>query len=1109
MKTLKFILIISALLVTLFCNNSFAEEKLKLKLTRPPLNELRANNMWDFSIKNLTQGDLEFTLNGTLKESKAGLIAKGQTVPIKIKKGETIQFKISDLQKTPDIEYVHPDQRYKDALIRAGNLPEGNYEICIYAKQTGTGEEIGSDCIEQEISKILEGDLTLLTPENGAKLEEKETPIFSWMANGMDKDASFTLEIYEMSSGEKGEDAVKSGKSFYKTETKQTKVTYNGPKFTNGKQYAWVVRSGSNRSNVSTFITSSAIQVRCGIDSVTCTGKAGEYRIVFKVCIDYDNSAFATANLQNILFSSNCIPATSAVTYSISNYKDGSTSVTLPQTIIRPSTGSNCLNLSAIVNTSPASTISALEIKAMLTYNNYPTDPSAVVYPPSGVFSGIIACPCCQNFKATINNPVVHGSGNNFIFESNISSTGGPYTKVTSELVYFALNPTSNGTYNDTCLNCTRDSKLMGNFTGGTLAGFNLGGLVGSSAGGFSRGIEFVSATSAGVDLTSGKDIKINFLGPNIKSLSCCSFKLYYCIRLSFTNTNCQTCDTLICGSYDVKPRGQIENLENGPKGQGERSEAESNTHTINRSGILESSKINDDDKCSKEECKATSVNISTGFNHNSGTIYNNTVTPAVDQDPFWILTGAPSDPNFPVNLNTPAWVIKKDGAWTNMPNSAYLSPFKNCSTNLDNRNATSTPYTFERCFCVCTNDSIHLKFDLRADNWARVLLDGNELASFGTPPSSNMTTSNFQGSPITVDTTIFLMNGKHCLSVELRNDGTVSMGFCLLGSITANSNLFLKTSCCDPSSFIIGTKYWDKNCNGILDEGDVKIPGVTINLLDASGSIIRTSVTDAEGQYVFNNLNAGTYSVTEQQLENCQYSQPSNGRYDNIVLLSNEVKNLDFLNCCDGDPKIPVSIDCCKDFKTKIEIENFSAGLPSAEATVYSFTPKFTVGPNPIRKVSMVMEYMNVSYEDRDCYVCAQNPISYGNFFCRTESATLGNIKPSCPVNIWGLGIGREIVWGNNSSSINLNSGVILGDVIYLLFPPSSTLKCCKPKFEFCIRYKFTDINCRTCETLVCYTIENGKLNPPSLRTEQKGNLKMEEIIKVQKELNQNNLSK
>jgi protocatechuate 3,4-dioxygenase beta subunit len=60
-----------------------------------------------------------------------------------------------------------------------------------------------------------------------------------------------------------------------------------------------------------------------------------------------------------------------------------------------------------------------------------------------------------------------------------------------------------------------------------------------------------------------------------------------------------------------------------------------------------------------------------------------------------------------------------------------------------------------------------------------------------------------------------------------------------------------------------LGDRVWfDANNNGIQDNGEQGVPGVSVALLDAGGATIRTTVTDANGLYKFINLADGTYSV-------------------------------------------------------------------------------------------------------------------------------------------------------------------------------------------------------------------------------------------------------
>ncbi|MRW93681.1 hypothetical protein GJ699_27170 [Duganella sp. FT80W] len=59
-----------------------------------------------------------------------------------------------------------------------------------------------------------------------------------------------------------------------------------------------------------------------------------------------------------------------------------------------------------------------------------------------------------------------------------------------------------------------------------------------------------------------------------------------------------------------------------------------------------------------------------------------------------------------------------------------------------------------------------------------------------------------------------------------------------------------------------IGDRVWvDSNANGIQDSGESGKAGVTVQLKDASGNVVKTTTTDSSGNYKFS-VEAGTYSV-------------------------------------------------------------------------------------------------------------------------------------------------------------------------------------------------------------------------------------------------------
>jgi hypothetical protein len=65
------------------------------------------------------------------------------------------------------------------------------------------------------------------------------------------------------------------------------------------------------------------------------------------------------------------------------------------------------------------------------------------------------------------------------------------------------------------------------------------------------------------------------------------------------------------------------------------------------------------------------------------------------------------------------------------------------------------------------------------------------------------------------------------------------------------------------PITSSIGDWVWeDLNGNGIQEEGEPPIPGVTLDLLDANGTVIGTRTTDMNGWYTFGGLAAGSCTV-------------------------------------------------------------------------------------------------------------------------------------------------------------------------------------------------------------------------------------------------------
>ena len=110
----------------------------------------------------------------------------------------------------------------------------------------------------------------------------------------------------------------------------------------------------------------------------------------------------------------------------------------------------------------------------------------------------------------------------------------------------------------------------------------------------------------------------------------------------------------------------------------------------------------------------------------------------------------------------------------------------------------------------------------------------------------------------------------------------------------------------------ISGRVHADTDGDCELDPGEKPIAGVTIRLLDANGQQIATTTTNAQGEYKFENLRPGTYSVVEDQSSGyfdggqdagSEGGVESNDRVDEIVLGSG-VNAVNY-NFCEKPPAI------------------------------------------------------------------------------------------------------------------------------------------------------------------------------------------------------------
>ncbi len=114
-------------------------------------------------------------------------------------------------------------------------------------------------------------------------------------------------------------------------------------------------------------------------------------------------------------------------------------------------------------------------------------------------------------------------------------------------------------------------------------------------------------------------------------------------------------------------------------------------------------------------------------------------------------------------------------------------------------------------------------------------------------------------------------------------------------GNNTSNNSASASTQVAVPdtnSGSLSGRVFLDRNNNGIIDSGENGLAGITVNLLAAgTNTVIQTTTTDSQGNYLFDELPAGNYDIKVVRppglldgLENPGDSRPVGNLGDSII---------------------------------------------------------------------------------------------------------------------------------------------------------------------------------------------------------------------------------
>lgn len=103
----------------------------------------------------------------------------------------------------------------------------------------------------------------------------------------------------------------------------------------------------------------------------------------------------------------------------------------------------------------------------------------------------------------------------------------------------------------------------------------------------------------------------------------------------------------------------------------------------------------------------------------------------------------------------------------------------------------------------------------------------------------------------------------------------------------------------------ISGMVYVDANANAAFDAGDTPLQGVKLSLVDASGTVVKTATTGADGRYAFADVLPAPYTVREAQpagyRDGPDYAGAVNGVPSGTPTGADEITGVDLPNCGTG----------------------------------------------------------------------------------------------------------------------------------------------------------------------------------------------------------------
>jgi hypothetical protein len=219
-------------------------QKVDIRMSPPSPFALKVNDLFNVELNNKGRVQQSVYLQGTVEKIGKGQVLRAQTETFRLERGT----KILSGYRLNTTKMTFRNGKVEKAVRATGNLPSGNYIICVKLKRLRQDQLISQYCLEQSVSNQTPPQLAY--PTNGSKLNNP-LPGFTWIPPAPQptgNNYSYKVEVTEVHNNQKPRDAMLNNPIFFRKKVgKQTNLQYPpyAPDLERGKNYAWQVTAFS------------------------------------------------------------------------------------------------------------------------------------------------------------------------------------------------------------------------------------------------------------------------------------------------------------------------------------------------------------------------------------------------------------------------------------------------------------------------------------------------------------------------------------------------------------------------------------------------------------------------------------------------------------------------------------------------------------------------------------------------------------------------------------------------------------------------------------------------------------------------------------------------